>query len=343
MHRAGVSWRYYLHEGSEPDCENNELESCEKVAQNTTTPGIWNPLQDFTDVKEDGQQGNISPVRNFYRAVHEEPNCGLPNVSWMIPSQSVSEHPRATLPHGQAYTTTLINAIMKSPCWNSTAIFLTWDDWGGFYDHVNPPTIDENGLGLRVPGLVISPYARAGYIDNQQLSHDSYAKFIEDDFLHGERLNPATDGRRDNRPDTREEQPGIGSLVSDFNFNQAPRPPMLLSPEPEEGEASEAPGEAQPPAVEMDAPSAVGHGTATLAAMVNPDGSPVTSCHFEYGTTPSYGLSVPCASLPPSGSTPVAVSAKVTGLASSTLYNARLVVTGVETTHGADLPFTSAP
>ena len=81
--------------------------------------------------------------------------------------------------------------------WDSTEILLAWDDWGGFYDHVVPPTIDENGYGLRVPGIVISPYARHGYIDHQTLSFDAYDKFIEDDFLNGQRLDPATDGRPD--------------------------------------------------------------------------------------------------------------------------------------------------
>ena len=81
-----------------------------------------------------------------------------------------------------------------------TAIFITWDDWGGFYDHLSPPTVDQNGYGLRVPGLVISAYARKGYIDHQVLSHDAYVKFAEDLFLGSQRLNPATDGRPDPRP-----------------------------------------------------------------------------------------------------------------------------------------------
>ena len=77
---------------------------------------------------------------------------------------------------------------MKSPDWSSTAIFLAWDDWGGFYDHVAPPTVDAQGYGLRVPALLISPYARKGFIDHQTLSFDAYLKFIEDDFLGGARL-----------------------------------------------------------------------------------------------------------------------------------------------------------
>jgi phospholipase C len=117
---------------------------------------------------------------------------------------------------------------MKSPDWDSTAIFLTWDDWGGFYDHVVPPYVDQNGYGLRVPGLVISPYARRGYIDHQILSFDAYLKFIEDDFLGGQRLDPRTDGRPDPRPDVRENVKILGNLSRDFDFSQKPRPPLLL-------------------------------------------------------------------------------------------------------------------
>jgi phospholipase C len=124
--------------------------------------------------------------------------------------------------------TGLVNDIMQSPDWNSTAIFLTWDDWGGFYDHVVPPAVDRYGYGLRVPGIVISPYARRGYIDHQVLSFDAYNKFIEDDFLNGQRLNPRTDGRRDPRPDVRESKRQLGSLMGDFDFSQSPRAPTIL-------------------------------------------------------------------------------------------------------------------
>ena len=130
-------------------------------------------------------------------------------MSWIDPNGTVSEHPPALVSAGQSYVTGLINAIMRSPDWKSTAIFLSWDDWGGFYDHVKPPRVDENGYGLRVPGLVISPYARRGFIDHRTLSFDAYVKFIEDDFLGGQRLDPATDGRPDPRPDVRENAPQL--------------------------------------------------------------------------------------------------------------------------------------
>jgi hypothetical protein len=128
----------------------------------------------------------------------------------------------------QAWVTSLVNAVMRGPDWKSTAIFITWDDWGGFYDHVVPPVVDRNGYGLRVPGLLISPYARHGYIDHQILSFDAYLKFIEDRFLGGERLDPLTDGRPDPRPSVRESSPILGNLFWEFNFRQEPRPPLLL-------------------------------------------------------------------------------------------------------------------
>ena len=121
---------------------------------------------------------------------------------------------------------------MQSPDWNSTAIFLAWDDWGGFYDHVVPPNVDENGYGLRVPALVISPYARKGYIDHQTLSFDAYTKFIEDDFLGGERIDPKTDQRPDKRPTVRESVSQLGDLAQDFDFSQQPRPALILNPNP---------------------------------------------------------------------------------------------------------------
>jgi phospholipase C len=92
--------------------------------------------------------------------------------------------------------------------------------------------VDRNGYGLRVPGLVISPYARRGYIDHQTLSFDAYLKFIEDDFLGGQRIDPKSDGRPDPRPTVREAVPGLGDLRRDFDFSQTPRPPLILPPRP---------------------------------------------------------------------------------------------------------------
>jgi phospholipase C len=238
LYKAGVSWAYYVYKGTEPDCESDSAMTCTPVQQGPKTPGIWNPLPNFTDVKQDGQLENVQSLDGFYTAVHKQGSCGLPNVSWINPNGIVSEHPASSVVAGQAYVTTLVDAIMRSRCWGSTAIFLSWDDWGGFYDHVAPPAVDANGYGLRVPGLVISPYSREGYIDHQQLSHDAYLKFIEDDFLSGKRLDPGNDGRADQRPDIRENEGGLGNLESDFNFNQSPRAALILPTHPGPGPAS---------------------------------------------------------------------------------------------------------
>jgi phospholipase C len=225
LHKYNVSWAYYVFKGNEPDCEDDAALSCAPVRQGPRTPGIWNPLPYFEDVRQDGQLDNVQSLSSFFAAARAGT---LPAVSWVDPNGRVSEHPPALVSAGETYVTGLINAIMRSPDWSSTAIFLAWDDWGGFYDHVRPPAVDVNGYGLRVPALVISPYARRGFIDHQTLSFDAYLKFIEDDFLGGARLNPATDGRPDPRPDVREDVPQLGNLLADFDFSQPPRPPVIL-------------------------------------------------------------------------------------------------------------------
>jgi phospholipase C len=229
LHEHHVSWAYYVQKGTQPDCASDSAETCAPVRQSASTPGIWNPLPLFGDVRADHQVASVQGLSAYFSAAK---GGSLPSVSWITPSDPDSEHPPASIHQGQAYVTALINAAMKSPDWNSTAIFLSWDDWGGFYDGVVPPAVDQNGYGLRVPGIVISPYARKGYIDHQTLSSDAYLKFIEDDFLGGARLNPRTDGRPDRRPDVREDAPQLGNLVSDFNFSQPPRKPFLLPTNP---------------------------------------------------------------------------------------------------------------
>ncbi len=238
LHKSHVSWAYYVADGTQPDCEDDAM-FCQPKPQHAGTPEIWNPLPYFDTVKQDDELGNIQQVSQFYTAAK---NGTLPSVSWIAPNGQTSEHPPALVSTGQAYVTNLINTIMQGSDWSSTAIFLAWDDWGGFYDHVAPPHIDINGYGLRVPGLVISPYAKKGYIDHQTLSFDAYVKFIEDDFLNGQRIDPQTDGRPDPRPDVRENMSQLGNLLADFDFLQQPRPPLILPTNPLPGPASTPPG-----------------------------------------------------------------------------------------------------
>ena len=235
LHRHHVSWGYYVESGSEPDCRDDGP-SCPPLPLDARTPGIWNPLPFFDTVHRAKQLANVQGVARFRKAAR---TGHLPAVSWITPSNAHSEHPPSSVRAGQAWVTGFINDVMRGPNWKDTAVFVSWDDWGGFYDHVAPPSVDANGYGVRVPGLVISPYAKRGYIDSQTLSHDAYLKFIEDDFLGGARLDPQTDGRPDPRPTVRENASILGDLTADFDFSQPPRKPLVLRTNPSPGPASE--------------------------------------------------------------------------------------------------------
>jgi phospholipase C len=225
LHKYRVTWASYVEKGAAPDCLTGPI-SCYTGLKGPNTPGMWDTLPDFTDVRQDRQRASAQePLSRFFAAAKRG---SLPAVSWVTPDWADSDHPGASIAKGQAWVTKLVNAVMKSPDWDSSAIFLAWDDWGGFYDHVEPPVVDGAGYGLRVPALVISPYAKRGYVDHQILSFDAYLKFIEDDFIGGQRLDPKTDGRPDPRPDVRENESVLGNLASDFDFTQKPRPPLLL-------------------------------------------------------------------------------------------------------------------
>jgi phospholipase C len=219
---AGVSWGFFIGRGTcwDPPCEPRE---------GADTSPTRNPLPGFVASRASGLEDNL---RGWGAFVHAAQDGTLPSVSWIVPGGGNGEHPNAgasTIRNGQAHVTRMINAVMRGPAWPSSAIFLTWDDWGGFYDHVVPPVVDVNGYGIRVPGLVISPYAKRGFIDHQTLSFDAYLKFIEDRFLGGERL-PGTPAEP--RPTVREDLAILGDLRRSFDFTRDPRPPLILDPTP---------------------------------------------------------------------------------------------------------------
>jgi phospholipase C len=225
LHKHRVTWASYVEKGDAPDCLTGPI-GCYTRLRGGSTPGMWDPLADFTDVQQDDEAAAAqTPLSEFYDAAA---GGDLPNVSWVTPDWADSNHPGAPVAQGQAWVTRLVNAVMRGPDWKSSAVFLAWDDWGGFYDHVKPPVVDKQGYGLRVPALVISPYAKRGFVDHQTLSFDAYLKFIEDDFLRGRRIDPKTDGRPDPRPNVRENERILGDLEHDFDFRQKPRRPVLL-------------------------------------------------------------------------------------------------------------------
>jgi phospholipase C len=242
-----VGWRYYLSEGGTPDCDDlTDTDVCDPEIQKSNVFSLWNPLPGFTafaaNVAKDSRYAkHVIGVEQFYQDVS---NKNLPAVSWIIPNVLVSEHPDQNIVDGINYVTSLVNVIMQSPYDDNTVIFIAWDDWGSFYDHVIPPVVDRSetgrlwGYGFRVPGLVVSPYVAARF-DHQILSFDAYNRFIEDLFLDSQRLDPATDGRPDSRPNvpeaitTGEAYPKkaivhIGDLLHDFDFQRKPIPPLVL-------------------------------------------------------------------------------------------------------------------
>jgi len=140
---------------------------------------------------------------------------------------SSDDHPHADIRAGDHFLAEVYHALAAGK-WANTVLIVNYDEWGGFYDHVVPPKIDGEGYGIRVPGLMISAYAKKGYIDHQVYSFDVYLKFIEDLFLGGQRLDPYTDGRWDPRPDVREDERALGDLMREFDFDRPPREPLIL-------------------------------------------------------------------------------------------------------------------
>jgi phospholipase C len=208
-----IDWKYYVTSGTLPDTEDaHVVGSDSQEEQDPQKYTLWNPLPAFPAVWQDpAQRGRMQGTSQFYL----DAEAGrLPQVSWIIPSGAVSEHPPSSIRKGEEYVTGLINSVMKGPQWDSTAVFLSWDDWGGFYDHVPPPRIDEYGLGIRVPGLVISPFAKQNYIDHKTYSFESWLKIVEERFD----VHPMT--ARDKE---------AADMLDAFDFSQAPRPPVVLN------------------------------------------------------------------------------------------------------------------
>jgi phospholipase C len=241
----GVSWKYYLGNGNEPDCEDDGM-ICPPKSQTNGVGSIWNPAPYFAWVRAKGPKYLRDHNPSSDQFLRDVKNGTLPQVSWIVPANNDSEHPPEGVTRGMEYVTTMVNAVMRSLYWKDTVIFIAWDDWGGFYDHVVPPNVDRNqtetpiqGFGLRVPGIMISAYAKAGTIDHSVLSFDAYATFVEDLFMNGARLDPVALGNPDHRPDIRDaltqvQFPNgttapIGNLMDEFDFAQTPLPPLPLS------------------------------------------------------------------------------------------------------------------
>ena len=189
----GYTWRYY--------------------APNAGQAGYqWSIFNSVKHIRYGPDWKNVVPVAQF---LSDASSGNLPTVSWIVTPSAVSEHAPASVCIGENWTVQMLNTLMQGGAWPSTAVFLTWDDFGGYYDHVPPQQIDGYGLGFRVPLLIISPYAKKGYIDHTSYEFSSMLHFAEVE------LGLSTLTKRDKGADT---------MMGAFDFNQQPRPPLILTP-----------------------------------------------------------------------------------------------------------------
>lgn len=170
LRNSTVSWKYY----------DKATGTCYSCAQSTHL--VDNLLDPFAAKASTYTSGYSSHFVNRTTIFQNIANGALPQVSWVIPSYPISEHAPYNITDGMLWTTSVINALMQSQYWSNTLIILTWDDYGGFYDHVAPPLLAGQRLGFRVPAIFISPYAKMGFIDHTAYSFESILRFIEWNF-----------------------------------------------------------------------------------------------------------------------------------------------------------------
>ncbi|MGN6799150.1 MAG: alkaline phosphatase family protein [Gaiellaceae bacterium] len=204
LEKAGVSWKFYV-SNYDP-----KITFRAHVVGDRSSQVVWVPLLNYARFIDDPKLAkHIVPLTQYFNDLH---NGTLPSVAYIAPS-GASEHPPGSVQSGMRFVRTVVNNLMASSSWKSSAFLLSYDDWGGWYDHVRPPQVDGFGYGFRVPALLVSPYARHGYVDHTTLDFTSGLKFIEENWG----LAPLT--RRDAT---------ATSIAGAFDFNEAPRAAQII-------------------------------------------------------------------------------------------------------------------
>jgi phospholipase C len=175
---------------------------------------IWSTFNAIKHIRYGPDWKFVVPTEQF---MTDAASGNLPTVSWVVTPAQYSEHPPASVCVGENWTVRMLNSLMQGPNWSSTAVFLTWDDFGGFYDHVPPQQIDNYGLGFRVPLLVISPYAKKGFIDHTQFEYSSMLRFAEDEL---------------GLPNLTNRDKAANDMMDAFDFSQNALPPLVLKQRP---------------------------------------------------------------------------------------------------------------
>jgi phospholipase C len=206
LQERGISWKFYIKD-YDPTLNYRSLEQLDFLPPQVQ----WVPLLSMDRFLDDPElSSRIVDLDEYYNDLE---NGTLPAVSYVL-LLGATEHPISDLSLGERATRTMLQTLMHSDAWKSSAFFITYDDWGGWYDHVPPPQIDERGYGFRVPSMLVSPYARMGYIDHTLLDHTSILKFIEENW---------------NIPPLALRDAKANNLTSAFDFSMAPRPPIFIS------------------------------------------------------------------------------------------------------------------
>jgi phospholipase C len=207
LQQAGVSWKFYV-EGYD-----RSLTFRSRGLDDTGSQLIRCPLLDYARFVDDpALNRHIVPLEDYYRDLEAGT---LPAVSYLVPSGS-SEHPPGSPAAGQALVSNLVSGLMRSSSWSSSAFMWTYDESGGWYDHVRPPAVDRYGYGLRAPALLVSPYAKRGVVDHTQIDFTSQLKFIQRNWGL--------------RPLAARDRAATG-LDSAFDFHRSPRAPQFVSPD----------------------------------------------------------------------------------------------------------------
>lgn len=210
LEAAGVSWKFYV-ENYDPAITFRTRLSTADADRGAQV--IWVPLLAYARYVDDPRlRGKIVDLDEYYQ---DAAAGNLPAVSFIAPAGD-SEHPPGSVQAGQTLVRTLLTQLMRSSQWSSSAFLWSYDDWGGWYDHVAPPQVDQYGYGFRVPALLVSAYARRGYVDSTTLDFTSALKFIEYNW----RLEPLAE--RDRKANT---------FLGAFDFAGPPRAPVLLGTE----------------------------------------------------------------------------------------------------------------
>lgn len=211
FNKTKLDWKYYNETKPLPPGVSRDAGINDQFYPDPKRFWIWNPLPGFKAVRDN--PANMSRLVDLKEYFQDLKRGTLPQVAWIVPDTEDSEHPPEPIAQGMWYVTRLVNALMQSPYWKDSVIILTWDDYGGFYDHVPPPEVDAYGYGPRVPTIVISPYAKPGYISHEVYDFTSVLKLIEERWGLG-RLTARDDRALD--------------MLDTFDFSQAPNMPQVI-------------------------------------------------------------------------------------------------------------------